>query len=135
MTGGLPRRAALQKAGGVIGVSLALSGCLGGGDGGGGLVVESRDYEFDPFELTLSVGETVTWEFVDPGHNVSCVPDHSEFVELPEGAAPFASYSGDNPGRTDPEGATYEYTFETAGEYHYVCIPHQSFMQGHLIVE
>lgn len=92
---------------------------------------------FAPAELTVSVGETVTWYFASPGHNVSAVPDHAPRVSLPEGAEPFASYGADgSPNRTETRGVTYEHTFETPGEYTYVCVPHVRLgMVGTVVVE
>ena len=80
---------------------------------------------FEPEAVELSVGDTVSWEFESAGHNVGAVPKDSEEVSLPDGAKPFASYDGD-PYAVVEEGQTYEHTFETAGEYTYVCIPHVS---------
>lgn len=86
---------------------------------------EGRDV-FEPDELTVPVGETVTWGFASSGHNVSCRPEHSDVVTLPDIAEPFASYSsGESPGGTYvPQGETYEHTFEVGGVYVYLCIPH-----------
>lgn len=93
-------------------------------------------YVYDPEEYTVSVGDTVSWSFASPRHNVSCVPDDDPQVSLPDGAEPFASYEDDSPGQTLPQGATYEHTFETAGEYTYVCIPHsRQGMVGTIRVE
>ncbi|EMA51138.1 plastocyanin/azurin family copper-binding protein [Halococcus thailandensis] len=80
---------------------------------------------FEPEAVEVSVGDTVSWEFESAGHNVGAVPKDSEEVSLPDGAEPFASYDGD-PYAVVEEGQTYEHTFETAGEYTYVCIPHVS---------
>lgn len=92
-------------------------------------------YAYDPEEYTVSVGETVTWYFASPTHNVGCRPGDSPQIALPDGAEPFASYD-DNVGRTVPQGETYEHTFETAGEYTYVCIPHsRQGMVGTVVVE
>ena len=74
----------------------------------------------------VSVGDTVSWEFESAGHNVSAVPKDSEKVSLPDGAKPFASHESGDPYAVVEEGKTYEHTFETAGEYTYVCIPHVS---------
>lgn len=80
---------------------------------------------FDPEAVTIAVGETLTWAFANPGHNVSAVPEHAPQVSLPADAEPFASYGVDgSPNETEPAGETYEHTFETAGEFTYVCIPH-----------
>lgn len=92
---------------------------------------------FDPETLTVEPGETVTWEFVSAGHNVSAVPDHAPQVSLPEGADPFASYGTDGTGNeTHSRGETFEHTFETSGEYTYVCVPHlRQGMVGTVVVE
>ncbi|EMA39342.1 halocyanin hcpC [Halococcus morrhuae DSM 1307] len=80
---------------------------------------------FEPETVEISVGDTVAWEFESAGHNVSGVPEDNEEVSIPDGAEPFSSYDGD-PYAVVEEGKTYEHTFETAGEYTYVCIPHVS---------
>jgi plastocyanin len=120
----------------------AVAGCSGDGDGSSDrgenevAVDPNGGNRFDPETLTVSVGETVTWRFERAGHNVSCVPDHHEDVSLPQGADTFASYDGDAPHETMAEGDTVSHTFEVAGEYHYVCVPHASIgMQGTIVVE
>jgi plastocyanin len=35
----------------------------------------------------------------------------------------------------NPQGETYEHTFETPGEYRYVCVPHAPTMAGRVSVE
>lgn len=98
---------------------------------------EGRDV-FEPTELTVPVGETVTWGFASSGHNVSCRPDDSDEVRLPKDAEPFASYGrGEAPlGTHVSQGDTYEHTFDVAGEYVYVCIPHVARgMVGRIYVE
>jgi plastocyanin len=102
------------------------------------IVAPEGKFVFQPDELTVPVGETVRWGFAEAGHNVSCRPDDAGVVSLPDGAEPFASYSpGDDPDVTLVErGGTYEHTFEVAGEYTYVCIPHaDSGMVGTIRVE
>jgi plastocyanin len=81
-------------------------------------------FVFAPEQVEVSVGDTVVWEFKSGGHNVSAVPQDSEEVNIPSGATPFASYESGNLYSVVEEGETYEYTFETPGEYTYVCIPH-----------
>jgi plastocyanin len=121
----------------------ALAGCAGGGSGTeteppGDIVVgpENRNV-FAPAELTVSAGDTVEWYFASPGHNVAAVPEHAPRVSLPEGADPFASYGADgDPNELESQGATYTHTFETSGEYTYVCIPHVRLgMVGTVTVE
>lgn len=126
----------------------AVVGCAGRGSDGGsetpdsnGTLVETTDgLRFEPRRLSVSVGETVTWE------NVGSVP-HSVTArgrKLPDGADYFASGGFDSEdaardgwpkgeGRVGG-GETYEHTFETAGEFPYFCIPHPN-MTGAVVVE
>jgi plastocyanin len=90
---------------------------------------------FEPTQVEVSVGDTVVWEFKSAGHNVSAIPEDSEEVSIPSGATPFASYESGNRYSVVEEGGTYEHTFETPGEYTYVCIPHvRSGMVGTVTV-
>lgn len=133
------RRRLLKTGVAGIGSLIGLSGCIGGGgDSGGGVegdvAVGVGDYYFDPKEVSIEQGETVTWKFEAPTHNVSAVPDHADYNSVPEGAEPFASYEGDNTFETVEEGETYSHTFETPGTYEYVCVPHKTSMKGTVIV-
>jgi len=122
----------MKSAGGFVGV--CLSGCLGeGGDGDGSedgkTVVEAgppeNEFGFVPEEVTVEAGETVEWVARSARHNVVCDPDDASESVLPEGAEPFKSYEeGENVNRPIPQGEMYRHTFETEGEYVYVCVPH-----------
>lgn len=81
---------------------------------------------FNPTELTVQVGETVSWGFASAGHNVCCRPDDNDMVELPADAEEFASYGPDESPQSSlvPRGETYEHAFDLVGTYVYVCIPH-----------
>lgn len=82
---------------------------------------------FDPDSFTVSVGDTVRWEWREGGHNV--VPD-----EIPDGSDWTGSEGA--PSETLSEGATHSHTFETAGEYSYYCNPHRGLgMTGSFTVE
>lgn len=121
----------------------ALAGCSGGdgdGDGGDETVVEvgpDGSLAFEPEEVTVSVGDTVTWDFVSPSHNVSAYPDMDENISIPEDASGFGTMEeGGDSFATVEQGETFEHTFETAGEYTYVCVPHvSSDMIGTVVVE
>lgn len=143
------------KAAAAIGLAGAFAGCggdgggngngngggngNGNGNGGGGATVAAGpggNFTYDPEEVTISTGETVTWEFESANHNVECDPEQSDEATLPDGAEPFASYDGDNRFDTVDEGETWEHTFDTAGTYTYVCVPHVgSGMIGTVVVE
>ena len=136
------RREFVRTAGTALGASVLLAGCSGdGGDGGGGGggdanvdVGPGGELRFDPEEVTVSTGETVEWSFESAGHNVSGNPDHHEEVSIPDGAEPFASV--DEAMDINEPGSTFSHTFETAGEYTYVCVPHvASGMIGTVVVE
>lgn len=122
----LGRRAALAAlASGVVG---SLAGCARGASFDDADVIAGpagRDV-FEPESLTIQIGETVTWGFASSGHNVSCRPQENDHAALPEDAQPFASYGADESplGTTVPQGETYEHTFEVAGTYVYICVPH-----------
>jgi len=119
-----------------VGAIASLAGCsLGSGDVPDGDVEVHTNY-FEPESYTVEVGETVTWAFAADSHNVCGDPDDYGDVSIPDGADPFASYDGDNTSDTISSGETYEHTFETPGEYHYVCVPHATVgMQGDIVVE
>jgi plastocyanin len=98
------------------------------------------DLVFEPSELTVGVGSEVVWETVGSvAHSVTAYEE-----ELPDGATYFASGGFEsesaareawpNEGNVE-SGETYSHTFETAGEFPYFCIPHESSMQGTIVVE
>lgn len=134
----LGRRAVLSTfAAGLVG---SVAGCVEGASFPDAAVIAGPegDFLFDPQEVTVSSGETVTWGFASSGHNVSGRPEHSDIVALPDGAEPFASYGPDEAplGSHVPQGETYEHTFDVAGEYVYICAPHANQgMVGTVYVE
>jgi plastocyanin len=80
--------------------------------------------QFVPEQLTVNVGDTVTWRTVGPiPHTSTCDPslaaNPAQSVALPEGAEPWNSdLVGD--------GKEFSHTFEVPGEYRYFCIPHEA---------
>ncbi|WP_436928719.1 plastocyanin/azurin family copper-binding protein [Halosimplex halobium] len=136
------RRSLLRTTG--LAAAGVVAGCTGDDSGDAGSPTDTPGdivagpggaYAFEPESYTASVGETVTWYFASPTHNVGCRPGDAPQIALPDGAEPFASYE-DSAGQTVPQGETYEHTFETAGEYTYVCIPHsRQGMVGTVVVE
>lgn len=128
----LGRREALAALGtGLLG---GLAGCSGTSFPDADVIAgpDARNV-FDPADLTVSTGDMVTWGFASAGHNVCCRPGDHDAVELPDAAEAFSSYGPEDPpnGTVVPRGQTYEHTFEVAGSYRYVCIPHAEVgMQG-----
>lgn len=91
---------------------------------------------FEPMDVTIRVGETVTWRndgpiphtaTDDPAQN-PVAPSHPEYAQLPAGAAPW------NSGLLQPS-QTFSHAFTIPGVYCYFCIPHVlSGMQGTITV-
>ena len=89
----------------------------GGGGGGGGASVTMKGIAFNPAEVTIKAGDTVTWTNEDSvGHDVT----GDDFK------------SGDAGGIG--QGDTFEHTFDTAGTFDYVCTVHPG-MEGSVKVE
>jgi len=64
---------------------------------------------FDPPAIWVDPGTTVTWEWTGEGGNHNVVAQDDTFESELQ----------------SEEGATFEYTFENAGQHRYVCVPHQ----------
>ena len=81
------------------------------------------DFKFDPAAITIAKGATVTWK--GPGtqpHTVTFDPAkamNKSHIVLPSGVAPFDS------GILNP-GQSYSHIFTVAGDYSYICIPHEA---------
>ncbi len=73
-------------------------------------------FAFDPPTLTVKEGTTVTWTNNDP--TIHTVTSDTGVFD-----------SGDL-----AQGATFSYTFTTAGTYAYHCTPHHARMSGTIIV-
>jgi plastocyanin len=101
-----------------IAFSLAASGCASedpvdrGGSADGATIAVS-DYQFDPADTTVQVGDEVTWVWDGQAqHNV-----------VGEG---FQS--------ADQSSGSFEHTFEQPGTYEYACTIHPG-MDGSVVVE
>ncbi|MBI2630201.1 cupredoxin family copper-binding protein [Candidatus Pacearchaeota archaeon] len=78
--------------------------------------VEIKESSFNPSEITINKGETITWTNYD--------------------SAPHTITSDSNKALDSPtlnQGETFSYTFETSGNYNYHCSFHSS-MKGKIIV-
>jgi len=107
---------------------------MSGDDSKSGRTVEiTSSHQFSPREVTIKVGESVTWKnSANDVHTVTADPSRAkmkENVSLPAGAKPFHS------GEIHP-GKTYRQTFTVAGTYRYVCTLHEDKgMTGTVIVK
>jgi plastocyanin len=88
------------------------------GGGGGGAEVGMQNIQFDPSDVTIKAGETVTWT------NEEAV---AHDVDKTSGPGPQFS-SGPEGGMM--EGDTFAQTFDRPGTYEYVCRVHAPGMAG-----
>src|SRR5918992_2593004 len=91
------------------------SGNGGGGGGGAGTEVSEEGIAFEPAEVSVGVGDTVTWTNNDS-------VDHDVTAD---------TFSSGEPGGMAP-GDTFEHTFEEAGTFDYVCSVHPG-MEGTVV--
>ncbi len=81
--------------------------------------IEIKDYAFSPAMITIKKGTTITWTNRDTArHNVVAQGTNSA-------AGPKSELL--------TTGASYSYTFNTAGTYDYLCEPHP-YMKAKVIV-
>jgi amicyanin len=80
-------------------------------------IILIQNFQYTPQDLTIKVGETVTWTNKDSMKHTVTSDDGSEL----------------NSTYIDTD-TSYAHTFNQIGEYPYHCIPHP-FMTGKIIVE
>lgn len=86
--------------------------------------VEIRQFNFNPLELTVKAGTTVTWTNRDAIlHTVT------------SGTGPDGK-TGEYDGQLGDAGVTFSFTYDTAGTYEYFCSRHSTVpgMHGTVIV-
>lgn len=125
------RKALFTLAGLLLPASLALAFSESGGEEGfapetpeNAIVhVEIVNFDFDPPIVTLDVGDFVHWM------------NMSNLVHTVTSGTPFDGNPGSifDSGAISP-GGTYQFTFNTPGEYDYFCTPHFNNMFGTVIV-
>jgi plastocyanin len=75
------------------------------------------DFEFQPAERKISLGDSVTWTFSVEGHTSASVGGQPD------------SWSSVADG-VNPAGSSYTHVFNTPGRFQYVCVQHRDFMKG-----
>jgi len=94
----------------------------GGGGGGGASEVSMKGLAFEPADVTVKAGDTVTWTNDEAvGHDVT------------KEGGPGPEFSSGDPGGMQ-EGDTFEQTFDMPGMIEYVCTVHSN-MTGTVNVE
>jgi plastocyanin len=92
------------------GFSLVLATPQGGAAGGHDVNIVAR--QFDPRELTVEVGQEVTWTNKDTGHVHSVTADDGSFDSSPE-------CSDANPGKCLDDRQQFTYVFTAEGRFPY----------------
>jgi plastocyanin len=107
----------------LVALVLLLPGtALSQGNDPGAVQVAARDNVFEPADVTIKRGETVTW--TNTGQNFHTVTSGSE-------CTPSGKFNAEL-----PPGDQFSQTFEAAGVYPYYCVPHCSMgMTGTITVE
>jgi plastocyanin len=95
----------------------------GGGGGGGGAQVSMKNIQFNPKDVTVKAGETITFT------NGEAVPHDVHKTSGP--GDDFAS----GPTGGMQEGDTFELTLDKPGKYQYVCDVHAPGMAGSITVK
>ena len=95
----------------------------GGGDGGGGAEVAMENIQFDPKDLSVSAGDTITFT------NNEAVPH-----DVHKSSGPGEDFAS-GPSGGMQEGDTFELTLDEPGKYEYVCDIHAPGMSGTITVK
>ena len=82
---------------------------------------EVVDFEFQPAERRISVGDTVTWNFTVGGHTSASLGGQPDSWKSAETGA-------------NPTGTSFTHRFDTPGKFQYVCLQHRDFMMGSIEV-
>jgi plastocyanin len=94
-----------------------------GGGGGGGTQVSMENVQFNPKDLTVKAGDTVTFT------NNDSVPH-----DVHKKSGPGDDFASGSTGGMQP-GDTFEVTLDKPGTYEYVCELHAPGMAGTITVK
>jgi len=95
----------------------------GGGAGGGGAQVGMQNIQFDPGDITVKPGETITFT------NDEAVPH-----DVHKTSGPGDDFSSGDTGGMQ-QGDTFKLTLDEPGKYDYVCNVHAPGMAGSITVK
>jgi plastocyanin len=94
-----------------------------GGGGGGGASVSLKDIQFDPKDITVKAGETITFT------NDESIPH-----DVHKQSGPGGDFSSGPDGGMQ-QGDTFELKLDKPGKYDYVCHVHAPGMAGIITVK
>ena len=100
----------------------------GGPAASGGPAISIIQTTFQPADLTISAGQTVTWTVTQ-----AIAASHSVTSGLSTDAKPGTVF--DSGIKLRNEGDTFSFTFATAGTFPYFCAVHPDTMHGTITVE
>ena len=95
----------------------------GGGGGGGGVAVSMQNIQFDPKDITVKPGETITFT------NDESIPH-----DVHKQSGPGADFSSGPDGGMQ-QGDTFELKLDQPGTYEFVCHVHAPGMAGTITVK
>ena len=84
--------------------------------------------KFEPAQITVAVGDTVTWTVTQ-----SIGANHSVTSGTPDDPDKGSAFDSGANGLAD-DGETFEWTFDTAGTFAYYCTVHGASMSGQVVV-
>lgn len=99
---------------------VAIAGCVDPSpqaDRAGSIVIHMVDLKYDPIELMIPPGTTVTWVNDDPFEHTVTPTDKGQWG---------TQGSGDAISRWLGQGQSWSFKFEEPGTFEYYCIPHAS---------
>jgi plastocyanin len=94
-----------------------------GGGGGGGAQVGMKDIQFDPKDITVKAGETITF-----------TNDEAVAHDVHKTSGPGKDFASGPTGGMQ-EGDTFKLTLDQPGTYDYVCDVHAPGMAGTITVK
>ena len=95
----------------------------GGGGGGGGAQVGMKNVQFDPKDLSVKAGETITF-----------TNDEAVAHDVHKTSGPGPDFASGPTGGMQ-EGDTFKLTLDKPGKYDYVCDVHAPGMAGSITVK
>ena len=85
--------------------------------------INVQNFSFSPANTSAFVGDTIKFQWLNGTHTTTC--NGTSGSTLPAGATPWNS-------PIQSSSPTFFYVLGTAGQYHFVCIPHAPSMSGNI---